>query len=125
MDDLAEPTLTVEEGAATASAEMLSLKDGDAFLVADHQGDITGGADGLFDHDTRILSRFVLLVGDKKPAPLSYGLSGDNAVFTMHGTNRVLPPVGGAATPRGVIHIERKRVLHDRRLFERVRCANF
>ena len=125
MDDLAEPTQVVEEGAATASAEMLSLKDGDAFLVADHQGDVTGGADGLFDHDTRILSRFVLLVGDKKPAPLSYGLSGDNAVFTMHGTNRVLPPVGGAATPRGVIHIERKRVLHDRRLFERVRCANF
>ena len=75
MDDLAEPTQAVEEGAATASADMLSLKDGDAFLVADHQGDITGGADGLFDHDTRILSRFVLLVGDKKPAPLSYGLS--------------------------------------------------
>ncbi|MDR3511784.1 MAG: glycogen debranching N-terminal domain-containing protein [Caulobacteraceae bacterium] len=123
MDDLAETSALVEEGAAVA--ELFSLKDGDAFLVADHQGDISGGADGLFDCDTRILSRFVFLVGDRRPAPLSYGLSKDNAVFTLHGANRRLPPVGGRAAPRGVIHIERKRVLWAERLYERVRCANF
>jgi glycogen debranching enzyme len=125
MDDLAAASISLEEGAAVSSAEMLSLKDGDAFVVADHQGDITGGADGLFDSDTRVLSHFVLLVGDKRPSPLSHALSRDNAVFTMHATNRALPPVGGTATPRGVIHIERKRVLCGERLYERVRCANY
>ena len=125
MDDLAAASTSLEEGPAAPSVEMLSLKDGDAFVVADHQGDITGGADGLFDSDTRILSYFVLMVGDKRPSPLSHALSRDNAVFTMHATNRALPPVGGTATPRGVIHIERKRVMCGERLYERVRCANY
>ena len=125
MDDLTRPVAAVEEGLVTTSAHMLSLKDGEVFLVADHQGDITGGADGLFDNDTRILSRFLFLVGDGKPAPLSYGLSKDNAVFTCHGANRTLPPVGERNTPRGVVHIERKRTLLDGRMYERIRCANF
>lgn len=125
MDDLAETAPQQLEEGAGAGRELFSLKEGDVFLVADGQGDIGGGADGLFDHDTRILSRFVLLVGERRPSPLSHGLSRDNAVFTLHGANRGLPLVGGRATPRGVIHIERKRVLWRRRLYERVRCGNF
>jgi glycogen debranching enzyme len=125
MDDLAEAATAVEDGAAPPSVQLLSLKDGDAFLVADVHGDVMGGADGLFDHDTRILSRFVFLVGDRRPSALSHGLSKDNAVFTLNATNTSLPPMGGHATQRGVIHIERKRVLWGRRMFERVRCANF
>ena len=114
-----------DQGAVAAGVDFLSLKDGDAFLVANHQGDVTGGADGFFDHDTRVLSHFLFLVGEKPPSPLSYGLSKDNAVFTFHGANRVLPPVNGRGTPRGAIHIERKRVLFEERMFERVRCTNF
>jgi glycogen debranching enzyme len=123
MDDQA--AVTVEEGAPAVVGETISLKTGDLFMVADPYGDITGGADGLFDDDTRILSRFVLLIGGHLPAPLSHGLSADNAVFTLNATNRLLPPVGGRATPRGVIHIERRRVLAERAMFERVRLANF
>ena len=37
-------------------------------------------------------------------------------------TNRPLPPLGGPATPQGVIHIERTRFLWDDRLYERI-CA--
>lgn len=125
MDDLGQSPAQIDESVNATSGARLSLKDGDAFLVADQQGDIVGGADGLFDDDTRILSRYVLLIGDRRPSPLSFGLSRDNDVFTAHGTNRTLPPVGGHVTPRGVIHIERRRVLWNRRLFERVRCANF
>ncbi|MGH6955445.1 MAG: amylo-alpha-1,6-glucosidase, partial [Caulobacteraceae bacterium] len=51
--------------------------------------------------------------------------SKDNAVFTFHGTNRAIPPVNGRGTPRGAIHIERRRALQGERLFERVRCTNF
>jgi len=125
MDDHAQAAVTLEDGAAPPVVETVSLKDGDAFLVADSQGDITGGPDGLFHYDTRILSRFLFLVGDRRPASLSFGLSADNAVFTLNATNTALPPMGERATPRGVIHIERKRVLWAQRLYERVRCTNF
>ena len=127
MDDLAGDLATetqeaVQEGETN---QLLSLKDGDIFMVADEWGDVWGDADGLFFQDTRILSRLRLLIGDKRPARLSFGLSKDNATFTVNGANRALPPVGGPATPRGVIHVERKRCLKEGRLFERLRLTNF
>ena len=81
--------------------------------------------DGLFSDDTRLLSRFRLLIGEKRPSKLSSGLSRDNAVFTFNGANLALPPVGERSTPRGVIHLERKRCLHADHLFERLRLTNF
>ena len=127
MDDLAGPEASdFDEAVATdEESQLLSLKDGDTFLVADSWGDVRGGADGLFSGDTRILSRFRLLIGERRPSRLSFGLSRDNASFAMNGANRALPPVGGNATPRGVIHLERKRCLRHGRLFERVRLTNF
>jgi len=133
MDDLSGPVevdppneLEPDEAASTGElAQLLSIKEGDTFMVADPWGDIHGGVDGLFSNDTRVLSRFQLLIGDKRPSKLSSALSRDNAVFTFNGANLALPPVGGTATPRGVIHLERKRCLHRGRLFERVRLANF
>ena len=127
MDDLAGPVALEPDEAilATVPPRLLSLKDGDTFLVADGHGDISGGADGLFHHDTRVVSHFQLFIGDKRPSSLSDGLSKDNAVFTFHGANLALPPMGGRAAPRGVIHVERKRCLHDDHLFERIRLSNF
>ncbi|HWA59824.1 MAG TPA: amylo-alpha-1,6-glucosidase [Caulobacteraceae bacterium] len=137
MDDNAGTELAATEAASAVALEpeetsrtsdpsqLLSLKDGETFLVADNQGDLNGGSDGLFVDDTRILSRFRLLLGEKRPSRLSFGLSHDNAVFTFHGANLALPPVGGRATPRGVIHVERRRCLWQGRLMERVRLTNF
>ncbi len=103
---------------------LMALKDGDAFLVADHWGDVKSGADGLFERDTRLLSRFVLTVGRARPSRLSSGVTKDNVFFTCHSTNRPLPPMGGRSAPAGVLHLERRRFLWDRRLFERVRMVN-
>jgi glycogen debranching enzyme len=114
-----------DAGASADTGQLLSLKDGDTFLVADPWGDVRGGADGLFSGDTRILSRYTLLIGDKRPSKLSFALSRDNATFTFHGSNLDLPPVGGRMTPRGVIHLERRRCLFRGRMFERVRLTNF
>src|SRR5579872_7576653 len=101
MDDLAAPALASDEGAVSAGlAQFLSIKSDDAFLVCDAHGDILGGASGLFSSDTRILSRFRFLVGDRRPSQLSSGLSHDSVVFSFHGANLDLPPVGGHATPR-------------------------
>lgn len=103
---------------------LMALKDGDAFLVADHWGDVKAGADGLFERDTRLLSRFVLTVGRTRPSRLSSGVTKDNVFFTCHSTNRPLPPMGGRSAPAGVLHLERRRFIWDRRLFERVRMVN-
>ena len=88
MDDGYTVQATAAESAETGGLDTLqALKDGDTFLVADNWGDLKGGADGLFDHDTRILSRFVMTVGLARPSRLSSGVSRDNVFFTAHTTN--------------------------------------
>jgi len=125
MDDGYSVQQTAAESAETGGLDTLqALKDADTFLVADSWGDLKGGADGLFDHDTRILSRFVMTVGLARPSRLSSGVSRDNVFFTAHTTNRPLPPMGGRSAPAGVLHIERRRFIWDRRMFERVRMVN-
>ena len=125
MDDGYSVQQTAAESAETGGLDTLqALKDADTFLVADNWGDLKGGADGLFDHDTRILSRFVMTVGLARPSRLSSGVSRDNVFFTAHTTNRPLPPMGGRSAPAGVLHIERRRFVWDRRLFERIRMVN-
>ncbi len=127
MDDLAGPATLAPDDAALSGdlAALISIKSGDAFLVADPWGDVAGGSDGLFLNDTRLLSWFQLRVGEKRPSRLSSALSRDGSVFTFHGANLSLPPVGGKATPSGVIHLERKRCLHQSRMFERLRLTNY
>jgi glycogen debranching enzyme len=129
MDDMASPGPQVEQGETTEPRvphRLFALKDGDTFVVADSYGDILGVADGLFHDDTRVLSHFRLLLGNRLPSLLSAAIAQDNVFFTSNGTNRPLPPTGAAAgTPRGVIHIERKRFLWEGRLHERIRCTNY
>jgi glycogen debranching enzyme len=104
---------------------LFALKHGDTFIVADAHGDIYGDADGLFHHDTRILSRFQLVVGGRSPSLLGGGIGHDNVLFATNLTNRPLPPIGGKSTPEGVIHIERTRLLWEARLYERLRLRNY
>lgn len=125
MDDGYSVQTTAAEGSGNEGLEqLLALKDRDTFLVADGWGDLKAGADGLFDQDTRILSRLVMTVGGARPSRLSSGASRDNVCFTCHSTNRPLPPMGGRSAPAGVMHMERRRFVWDRRLFERVRMVN-
>ena len=128
MDDLASPGPHVEQGETNeprVPLRLFALKDGDTFVVADSYGDILGVADGLFHDDTRVLSYFRLLLGSKQPSLLSAAIAQDNVFFTSNGTNLPLAPTGAAATPKGVIHLERKRFLWDGRLYERIRCTNY
>jgi len=104
---------------------LYALKDRDTFIVADSHGDIAGAADGLFHDDTRILSRWELILGDRTPTLLSGAVSQDNVYFTSHGLNRAIPAPAGPAGPSGVLHIERKRFLWSERLYERIRLTNY
>ena len=126
MDDSsAPPSVETELHEPEGLGQLLSLKDGDSFMVADAYGDVLGVADGFFDHDTRLLSRYRLLIGGRSPARLSSSVSRDNVQFLFHGANRPLPELGRKATPPGVLHIERRRFLWRSRMFERVRIVNY
>jgi hypothetical protein len=53
MDDAYSTQLSAGESVEASGLEQLmALKDGDTFLVADGWGDMKGGADGLFANDT-------------------------------------------------------------------------
>ena len=104
---------------------LFAIKHGDTFLVADAFGNVLGDGDGLFHHDTRMLSRYLLTLDDKPPSLLGAAVSQDNVFFTSNATNHPLPPLGGQSTPEGVIHIERTRFLWEDRLYELVRLVNY
>src|SRR5437868_6230278 len=102
-----------------------TLKDGNSFLLADALGDIHSHDDGLFTDDTRTLSRLELTVAGRTPSLLGAALNHENTLFTAHLTNLPLSAPGEVSIPRGVIHIERTRLLWANRLFERIRLTNF
>jgi glycogen debranching enzyme len=102
-----------------------TLKDANTFLLADALGDIQGSDDGLFNNDTRMLSKFELIVANRQPSLLGAAIDQDNTLFTAHLTNRPLTALGELALPQGVIHIERSCFLWDSCLFERLRLTNF
>src|SRR5471032_1394921 len=107
----ADGAFIANEHASVANERQFVLKAGNTFVVNDANGDIRGIDDGLFVNDTRVLSQLLLTFGGRAPSLLSGSVSSDNAVFTAHLTNRPLPPIGGATTPEGVIHVERRRAL--------------
>ncbi|MDG2519658.1 amylo-alpha-1,6-glucosidase [Lysobacter soli] len=115
----------MDPAAAATLFSSYVLKDGDTFLIANGSGDVVGEGDGQFHNDTRVLSRFRLTLGDTAPALLSSMVSRDNVFFVAHLTNRALPPLGGDATPHGLVHIKRTRFLCADRLFERVALTNY
>ena len=102
-----------------------TLKDGDTFLLADALGDLHDREDGLFTNDTRVLSRFELSIANRPASLLGAAVSRDNTTFIAHLTNRPLPTLGERVIPQGVIHIERRRLLWGRRLYERLTLTNF
>jgi len=129
MDDIAPapdaPVELGETGEARVPYRLFALKDKDTFVVADAFGDILGTSDGLFHNDTRILSRFRLLLGGRPPSLLSAAVAQDNVFFTSHGANQALPYPGEPVGPPGVLHVERKRFLWEERLYERISCVNY
>ncbi|MDP3176089.1 MAG: amylo-alpha-1,6-glucosidase [Phenylobacterium sp.] len=129
MDDLAPaPNTAVEHGETgepRVPHRLFALKDKDTFVVSDAFGDILGAGDGLFRDDTRILSRFRLLLGGHSPSLLSSALAQDNVFFTSNCTNSALPFPGASMGPPGVLHVERKRFLWEERLYERIAIVNY
>jgi glycogen debranching enzyme len=70
---------------------VLTILDGNRFLVCDDLGDVEGGVDGLYSDDTRHLSRWVMRVNGRRPKLLSSGLR-DHASAVVYGQHDVGTP---------------------------------
>ena len=73
---------------------MLTILDGNRFLVCDDLGDVEGGVDGLYSDDTRHLSRWVMRLNGMRPKLLSSGLR-DHASAVVYAQH----DVGSASQP--------------------------
>jgi glycogen debranching enzyme len=104
-----------------------TLKHGDTFAVFDSHGDMgasAGGPDGLFDHDTRYLSRLELLIDGMQPLLLGSSVRDDNLTMTTDLTNPDVFFEGHIILPRDTIHIVRTNYLWNGAAHQRIAVGN-
>ncbi len=104
--------------------QRVSIKHGDAFVVADRRGDLPagGGETGFYRAGTRHLSALELRVDGKKPVLLSSSLSDDDVLLMSMATN---PDAGSDGLPTHSLLFARELTLKDGRLFERIEVRSF
>ena len=103
------------------------LKSGDTFAVFDAHGDMgvsPGGSDGLFNHDTRFLSRLELLINGVQPLLLGATVRDDNVAMSVDLTNADIYRDGVIALPRDTIHIVRTIYLWGGVAHQRIHVSN-
>ncbi|HEV2425540.1 MAG TPA: amylo-alpha-1,6-glucosidase [Terriglobia bacterium] len=104
------------------------LKHGDSFAVSDRRGDFdpfAQGAQGLYHHETRFLSQWVLRLGGERPVLLSSAVRDDNGLLAVDLTNPDMQAGDGGLVPRGSLHISRRRFLWQGTQYEKLKIANY
>ena len=103
------------------------LKHADTFAVFDAHGDVgasAGGPDGLFNHDTRFLSRLELLINGVQPLLLGATVRDDNVAMSVDLTNADIYRDGKIVLPRDTIHITRTVYLWAGVAHQRINVTN-
>jgi glycogen debranching enzyme len=104
-----------------------SLKHDDTFAVIDSHGDMgssAGGIDGIFDKDTRYLSRLELLLNGMQPLLLGSNLRDDNAVLTIDLTNPDVYFEKHLVLEKDTVHIARSIFLWRGTVYQRLGLQN-
>jgi glycogen debranching enzyme len=104
------------------------LKHADTFAVFDRSGDIQPagmGEEGIYHDGTRFLSRFRLLVNDRRPLLLSSTVREDNLLLTVDLTNTDHRVDGELLLPRDTVHVFRSSFLYSGVCYMRVLVRNF
>ena len=106
IDIVAETPLHIAS-TGPSSRPRRTLKHDDTFAVFDSHGDMgasAGGPDGLFDHDTRYLSRLELLINGMQFLLLGSSVRDDNLTLTADLTNPDIFQDGRIALQRDSLH---------------------
>jgi glycogen debranching enzyme len=104
------------------------LKHNDTFAVLDGHGDIGASAettDGLFNHDTRFVSRLELLVNDVQPLLLGSNLRDDNASLVVDLTNPDVYSDQQVVLEKDTVHILRTIFLWRDTAYQRFGVRNY
>ncbi len=104
-----------------------TMKHGDTFAVFDSHGDVgasAGGPDGVFNHDTRFLSRFELLIHGMQPLLLGSRMRDDNISLSADLTNPDIYRDGKIVLPKDTIHIVRTAYLWGGVAHQRIHISN-
>ena len=133
-EDVAAKAVELAEPALVHGEPLYVLKHDDLFAVFNACGDFHGlmhnvgpstGADGLFQDDTRILSRLTLHIGGALPQLLGGTIGRDNVLFSAHLTNPAFQDRAGNMVAPSQISIHRRRLLWRRKLYETLKVQNF
>ena len=111
-----------------ASRSRRVLKHDDTFVVVDSHGDIgasAGGADGLFYHDTRFVSRLEFLLHQMPPLMLGSNLRDDNSALVIDLTNPDVTSDHRVVLEKDTIHIVRTIFLWRDTLYQRFGVRNY
>ena len=126
LDALAEAPFYIPSTSPSARPRR-TLKHADTFAIFDSHGDMgasAGGPDGLFDHDTRFLSRLELLIGGAQPLLLGSGVRDDNVTLSVDLTNADIYEGGHIVLPRDTIHVVRTVYLWRGVAYQRIAVSN-
>jgi glycogen debranching enzyme len=126
LDTIAEAPFYIPSTGPSARPRR-TLKHADTFAVFDAHGDMgasAGGPDGLFNHDTRYLSRFELLIYGMQPLLLGSSVRDDNLTLTADLTNPDIFLNGQITLPRDTIHIVRTAYLWKGAAHQRIAVGN-
>ncbi len=104
----------------------LVMKEGSLFLVAGENGDIAGhgAVHGLYNKDTRYLSRLELTVEGYRPDLLSASAAANFQMSFFYQSQRAAQIEYDQGRP-GTIGVERRRVIADGVLYEQVHLINY
>lgn len=126
-DRPAEPGAFYIKSTGPAGRPRHTLKQGDTFLVCDTMGDIgvsAGGPDGLFNNDTRFVSRLELLINGIQPLLLGSSIRDDNVSLSVDLTNADIYRDGHVVLARDTIHIVRTTFIWGDVAHQRIHVAN-
>ncbi|MGI4764085.1 MAG: amylo-alpha-1,6-glucosidase [Janthinobacterium lividum] len=105
-----------------------TLKHADTFAVIDSFGDIgasAGGPDGLFDHDTRYLSRFEMMLAGTQPLLLGSAVRDDNLTLAVDLTNPDIYRDGHIVLAKDTVHVVRTTYLWSGSAHQRIHLSNY
>lgn len=102
------------------------LKHEDTFAIFDAFGDVdaAGGIHGLYEAGTRFLSRYMLMMDNRRPSLLSSSVNHDGTVLKVDLTNPVIFN-NNTSLPQGILHVLRTKFLWKSGCHEQIRISNY
>lgn len=126
--DLLKETAFYIPAKGSPTRHRYKLKHNDTFVVVDSHGDIgaaLGEPDGVFNNDTRYLSRLELHVNGQPTLLLGSRVRDDNTILTADLTNPDIFDDGRINLPRDTVHIERSSFVWNDTFYTRFGIRNY